>query len=128
MESYKRLSSETKEIKVINIDGIEEIKTQVINYIQRQSDLAIIPCVEGNSDYAQYLLDIENGVEITDFDYEVENLRQSEAERLNGYKRERQKEYLSIGDQLDMIYWDKINGTNLWQEHITEIKTKYPKP
>ena len=43
------------------------------------------------------------------------------------YVEKRQREYPSIPDQLDMIYWDKVNGTNLWQEKITEIKTKYPK-
>lgn len=44
------------------------------------------------------------------------------------YVEKRMSEYPSLSDQLDMIYWDKINGTNLWQEKITEIKTKYPKP
>lgn len=44
------------------------------------------------------------------------------------YAEKRAKEYPPVQDQLDMIYWDKINGTNMWQEKITEIKTKYPKP
>ena len=43
------------------------------------------------------------------------------------YVEKRLLEYPSLGDQLDMIYWDKVNGTNLWQETITKIKTKYPK-
>ena len=43
------------------------------------------------------------------------------------YAEKRANEYPSFGDQLDMIYWDKVNGTNLWQEKITEIKNKYPK-
>ena len=43
------------------------------------------------------------------------------------YIENRLCEYPTFGDQLDMIYWDKVNGTNLWQEKITEIKTKYPK-
>jgi len=43
------------------------------------------------------------------------------------YIDKRLAEYPSIGDQLDMIYWDKVNGTNLWQERITMIKNKYPK-
>ena len=44
------------------------------------------------------------------------------------YAEKRAKEYPPLQDQLDMIYWDKINGTNMWQEKITDIKTKYPKP
>ena len=44
------------------------------------------------------------------------------------YAEKRAKEYPTIQEQLDMIYWDKVNGTNLWQEKIAEIKAKYPKP
>ena len=44
------------------------------------------------------------------------------------YQRDRQPEYPSIQDQLDMQYWDKVNGTNNWQEAIEAVKTKHPKP
>lgn len=43
------------------------------------------------------------------------------------YAEKRLAEYPSLADQLDMIYWDRVNGTNLWQEKIAEIKAKYPK-
>lgn len=43
------------------------------------------------------------------------------------YQELRVAKYGTIGDQLDMIYWDKINGTNKWIDKITEIKNKYPK-
>ena len=43
------------------------------------------------------------------------------------YIEERAKAYPCIQEQLDMLYWDKVNGTNIWQEKITEIKAKYPK-
>lgn len=49
------------------------------------------------------------------------------AEAEKSYIEKRLAEYPTLSDQLDMIYWDKINGTNLWQNKITEIKTKYPK-
>ena len=45
----------------------------------------------------------------------------------NKYQRDRATEYPSIEDQLDMQYWDKVNGTSTWQEKINEIKNKYPK-
>jgi hypothetical protein len=45
----------------------------------------------------------------------------------NQYQRDRAKDYPSIQDQLDMQYWDKINGTNKWQEAINAVKQKYPK-
>jgi hypothetical protein len=43
------------------------------------------------------------------------------------YKYQRKAEYPSIQDQLDMQYWDKINGTNHWETLISQVKTKYPK-
>ena len=43
------------------------------------------------------------------------------------YAEKRLAEYPTFGEQLDMIYWDKVNNTNLWQEKISEIKNKYPK-
>lgn len=43
------------------------------------------------------------------------------------YQELRRAAYPEISEQLDMIYWDKVNGTNLWQEKISEIKAKYPK-
>lgn len=45
----------------------------------------------------------------------------------NAYKERRASEYKTIAEQLDMLYWDKVNNTNLWQEHINAVKTKYPK-
>ena len=43
------------------------------------------------------------------------------------YVEKRKAAYPSVEDQLDMMYWDKVNGTNLWQETISAIKNKYPK-
>ena len=43
------------------------------------------------------------------------------------YQRDRAKKYPSIQEQLDMQYWDSVNGTTTWQDKINEVKTKYPK-
>ena len=43
------------------------------------------------------------------------------------YQRDRAKDYPSIQEQLDLQYWDKINGTNKWQQAINAVKQKYPK-
>ena len=45
-----------------------------------------------------------------------------------GYIRARQDAYGSIADQLDMQYWDLVNGTSTWQEHIAQVKSNNPKP
>ena len=43
------------------------------------------------------------------------------------YAEKRAEEYPSIQEQLDMIYWDNVNGTTKWVDKIAEIKAKYPK-
>jgi D-serine dehydratase len=44
-----------------------------------------------------------------------------------GYDVKRSREYASIPDQLDMLYWDKENGTNNWKKHIDKVKSDIPK-
>ena len=41
------------------------------------------------------------------------------------YQRDRQ--YPSIADQLDMLYWDKVNGTENWLNSIESVKNRFPK-
>ena len=69
--------------------------------------------------------------EFTDAEYEqaIEDLAQSKLNQQdNGYKRARQEAYPSIGDQLDMLYWDKVNDTTTWKDAIADVKTDNPKP
>ena len=44
------------------------------------------------------------------------------------YKEQRAMAHKPLAEQLDMQYWDKVNGTNLWQEHIDAVKAAHPKP
>jgi hypothetical protein len=46
----------------------------------------------------------------------------------SSYEFKRAKAYPPILNQLDALYWDKINKTNNWVESITKVKEKYPKP
>lgn len=49
----------------------------------------------------------------------TETLRQEDGRNgVNGYA--------TIGDQLDMFYWDQINGTTTWVDHVTSVKAKFP--
>ena len=40
----------------------------------------------------------------------------------------RKNAYASIPDQLDMQYWDNVNGTTTWKDHIAKVKSDNPKP
>ena len=43
------------------------------------------------------------------------------------YKEDRANEYPSIQEQLDMQYWDSVNGTTTWQDAIAKVKSDNPK-
>ena len=43
------------------------------------------------------------------------------------YQRERATAYPSIQEQLDMQYWDKVNGTTNWEDAIAKVKSDIPK-
>jgi len=36
--------------------------------------------------------------------------------------------YPSIQEQLDMQYWDAVNGTTTWKDAIAQVKADNPKP
>jgi hypothetical protein len=44
----------------------------------------------------------------------------------NQYQRDRV--YPSIGEQLDMQYWDSVNGTTTWKDAVAKVKSDNPKP
>ena len=44
------------------------------------------------------------------------------------YIRNRQIVYPSLQEQIDMQYWDSVNGTTTWNDAISKIKSDNPKP
>ena len=44
------------------------------------------------------------------------------------YQRDRATQYPSIQEQLDMQYWDSVNGTTTWKDTIAKVKADNPKP
>ena len=44
------------------------------------------------------------------------------------YARNRATAYASTGDQLDMQYWDSVNDTTTWKDHVASVKAQFPKP
>ena len=45
----------------------------------------------------------------------------------NQYQRDRATAYPSIQEQLDLQYWDKVNGTTNWEDAIAKVKADNPK-
>jgi len=96
---------------------LDEIKIEVASEIESQKPL-----------YGQ----VNNQVnEFTEAEYE-QWINQIANDRFNeqqfGYIQARQEAYGSIADQLDMMYWDLVNGTTTWKDHIAQVKSDNPKP
>jgi len=63
----------------------------------------------------------------------TQSLVDQEAARLQAehdskaYARARAEAYAPIADQLDMQYWDSVNGSRTWLDHVEAVKEAHPK-
>jgi len=46
----------------------------------------------------------------------------------NEYKEKREEAYPDWKTQMDMQYWDSVNGTTTWKDAIAKVKSDNPKP
>ena len=70
-------------------------------------------------------------LEFSDADYDQAKIDLGNSkweEQEFGYIAARQAAYPSTGDQLDMQYWDAVNGTTTWKDAIAQVKSDNPKP
>jgi len=70
-------------------------------------------------------------MDLDDNDYEQLIIDRADARydiQQNGWIEDRLQAYGSWQQQLDMIYWDGVNGTTTWADHIAEVKANNPKP
>lgn len=44
------------------------------------------------------------------------------------YAQKRKAAYGFIEEQLDMQYWDAVNGTTTWKDHVAKVKSDNGKP
>ena len=93
-----------KAIKKINIDA---------KFTFGNNDLNTITWLEGTTPIP--VADIEAKMVEVQADYDAKQ-----------YQRDRV--YPSIGEQLDMQYWDSVNGTTTWKDAVAKVKSDNPKP
>ena len=82
-----------------------------------QKDNMSIPRSADNRDYRQFIEDIAFGNGIVEGPDIVSE----------SYVQLRSNEYPSMQEQLDMQYWDAVNGTTTWKDAIDAVKAEYPK-
>ena len=97
-----------KAILKINPNAVVTVKGEDINTCE-------IEWLEGTTPIPK--ADIETKMVEVQADYDA-----------NQYQRERATVYPSIQEQLDMQYWDQVNGTSKWKDAIAKVKSDNPKP
>ena len=70
----------------------------------------------------------QNQTQPTDAEIAAEITRLEADYAAKQYQRDRAAAYPSLAEQLDMQYWDSVNGTTVWADTIAAIKQEYPKP
>lgn len=75
-----------------------------------------IPRSSRNADYNQFIREIALGEATVEGPDVIEP----------SYVELRQAAYPSMADQLDMQYWDNVNGTTTWADAIQAVKDQYP--
>ena len=64
-----------------------------------------------------------------DYDQAITDLANSKWDTQQfGYVQARQEAYGSWQQQMDMQYWDSVNSTTTWADHIAQVKSDNPKP
>ena len=72
----------------------------------------------------QFTAEEETARDAEEAKYDAEVVAQDSVQ----YQQDRRENYLPVGDQLDLIYWDKVNGTELWDEHVAAVQAAHPTP
>ncbi len=102
---------------MITAQGLKQLGfTPLTDFVlQDDGDGAYI--AEWNSDQAQPSVDeIEAAHAERQADYDSK-----------AYARARAEAYASIAEQLDMQYWDSVNGSRTWLDHVEAVKEAHPK-
>jgi hypothetical protein len=104
---------------MINFDGIAD-KDDAIVSLRPDAQWAL------RGDALEWL-DTEQ-TQPTDAEIDAEVIRLQAEYDAKQYARDRASAYPSMQEQLDMQYWDGVNGTTTWQDAIEAVKTGNPKP
>ena len=80
-----------------------------------------IQCAEVNGvlqDFSSALTEEQINTAVSEYEIHLKSIQ---------YQKDRAKEYPTIQEQLDMQYWDNVNGTTNWEDAIAKVKADKPK-
>ena len=117
IDLYKTHDSDSEGRFLVIMATLGEFKTQVSADVEKEKPLTknvdgVVSELSGE-EYDQLILDRAN-----ELFYQQEN----------GWIEDRLQAYGSLNSQLDMQYWDQVNGTTVWKDHVAKVKSDYPKP
>jgi hypothetical protein len=98
--------------------GLSTGEIKGIRYSETDAEIMTIPNAPKNRHYIQMMDEVAEGI--------AEIVEQDET-RYPDYGELRRRAYGPIGEQQDMQYWDSVNGTTEWLDHIAAVKATYPK-
>jgi len=106
-----------------------QLTTKIKLYANREIDFTKDVTLQDNSDgkgvfIAEWNLDIPKPTMAQLDAFETQAIAY---EQLQNILNNRRIAYPSIADQLDMLYWDKVNGTENWLKSIESVKNRFPK-
>lgn len=131
LEGPKPLPVNWKHIS--NLPALPDVELKVLNWLPCEyPELVFNPATEKRlpdtydiqEDKVLFIFNIEDK---TQEELDAEAAATAEAEA-TAYIQQRQDAHISIGDQLDMQYWDLVNDTTIWKDYVTVIKEQFPKP
>tara|TARA_B100000965_G_scaffold400537_1_gene422603 strand:+ start:516 stop:836 length:321 start_codon:yes stop_codon:yes gene_type:complete len=99
--------------------------------LQSQADAEIEAKKTANGGDGMFVASSAGRVEYNEQQYETAKTdlgNQKWQQQQFGYIGARLEAYASLSDQLDMQYWDAVNGTTTWQDHVAQVKADNPKP
>lgn len=100
------------------LQGLEFDKWKEYKDLEATEEVVVGQDEDGNDIIEARLLNVYQTVDVSE---------QMAEWKLDNFQILRAFEYLHIGEQLDMQYKDKINGTSLWEAHIEYVKNKWKK-
>ena len=83
--------------------------------------------INGGDGHDASTSDIEWLEDTTPISNEDINAKVEEIKVRDAHQAPRQRAYPSIQEQLDMQYWDSVNGTTTWKDAIAKVKSDFPK-